>query len=225
MDLRGHGGSAGRRGHTGPRETVLRDTDSLIAYARERYEGLPIVLYGHSLGGNIVLDYRLRGALSAVPAAYLVASPWLRLCRNVPTWFYYFVKTVAKYKPDFRLSAGISASLLGNPQILEAMRNDRLIHNHISARTALDGYEAAERLMKRREKDLYGGGRKPLVLMHGTADRICSIEATREFAAAEGGHCALIEWEGYLHELHNGGPEDTGEVVLERMAEIILGFV
>jgi alpha-beta hydrolase superfamily lysophospholipase len=86
----------------------------------------------------------------------------------------------------------------------------------------LDGYETADKLMKRQMKDCYGGGKKPLILMHGTADRICSIEATREFAAAEGGHCVLIEWEGYLHELHNGGPEATGEAVIERAAEIIL---
>jgi alpha-beta hydrolase superfamily lysophospholipase len=224
MDLRGHGGTAGRRGHTGPRETVLRDTDSLIAYAREKYKGLPVVLYGHSLGGNIALEYRLRGALSAVPAAYIVASPWLRLYRKAPTWFYYFVKAVARCKPDFRLSAGISASMLGNPQIMAAMRNDRLIHNHISARTALDGYETADKLMKRQMKDCYGGGKKPLILMHGTADRICSIEATREFAAAEGEHCALIEWEGYLHELHNGGPKTTGEAVIEGAAALIVSF-
>jgi alpha-beta hydrolase superfamily lysophospholipase len=225
FDLRGHGGSVGRRGLTGPRTTVIEDVDNLVAYARKAQTELPLVLYGHSLGGNIALDYRLRGRLSAVPVACIAASPWLGLCRNVPAWFYYFVKTLAKIKPDFRLSAGIAADMLGNEQILAAMRGDRLIHNHISALTASESYETAENLMHGRLADRNGGGGKPLFLMHGTADRICSIEATRAFAAAEGAHCSLTEWEGYLHELHNGGPDATGEAVIERIAEIVLSFV
>jgi alpha-beta hydrolase superfamily lysophospholipase len=115
--------------------------------------------------------------------------------------------------------------MLGNSQILETMRNDRLVHNRISALTALEGYETAEKLMNRRIADHFGGGKKPLFLMHGTADGICSIEATRAFAAAEGARCTLIEWEGYLHELHNGGPNATGEAVMERIAEIVLAVV
>jgi alpha-beta hydrolase superfamily lysophospholipase len=224
FDLRGHGGSVGRRGHTGPRATVLSDADSLIAYARAAHTTLPIVLYGHSLGGNIALDYRLRGRLSALPAAYIAASPWLRLCRRIPRWLYVFVKVLAKRKPDFALAAGIDADLVGNAQILDAMRRDRLIHDRISVLTALESYEAGEALLRRRIADRCGGGEKPLFLMHGTADGICSIEATRAFAATAGDRCTLIEWEGYPHELHMGGPDCPGEAVAERTAEIVIGL-
>jgi alpha-beta hydrolase superfamily lysophospholipase len=222
FDLRGHGGSVGRRGHTGDRETMLRDTDSLIAYARAAHAALSIVLYGHSFGGNVALEYRLRGRLSGVPAAYVVASPWLGLCRRTPLWVYRLVRCLAKCRPDFGLNAGVRADMLGNAQIMESLRGDRLVHNKISVLTAMEGYQAADALMKRRISDRCGGGKKPLFLMHGTADRICSIEATRAFAAAAGPHCTLIEWEGYLHELHHGGPDDTGEAVMDRVAEIVL---
>jgi alpha-beta hydrolase superfamily lysophospholipase len=224
FDLRGHGGSVGPRGCTGPRTTVIKDVDSLVAHAHNAHENLPIVLYGHSLGGNIALDYRLRGRLSALPAAYLVASPWLRLYRDVPAFFYWIAKAVAEINPDFILSAGISAELLGNEQIIAAGRGDKLLHNCISVQTASESYGIAEDLMNGRIADRHGGGKKPLFLMHGTADRICSIEATRAFAAAQGAHCVLTEWEGYLHELHNGGKDVTGEAFIESMADIILGF-
>jgi alpha-beta hydrolase superfamily lysophospholipase len=221
FDLRGHGGSAGRRGHTGDRHTVLRDTDSLLAYARAARAALPIVLYGHSLGGNIALHYRLCGRLSALPAAYIAASPWLALCRPIPRWAYALVKLAARYKPDLTIGAGIGAELVGNARILEAMRSDRLIHDRISAQTALEGYETADALLKGRIADRCGGGEKPLFLMHGTADRICSIEAARAFAAAQGARCTLIEWEGYAHELHMG---EEGRAVAERTARIITGL-
>ncbi|MDR2356008.1 MAG: lysophospholipase [Clostridiales Family XIII bacterium] len=221
FDLRGHGGSAGRRGHTGPRRTVLRDADSLLTYAHRAHAGLPIVLYGHSLGGNIALHYRLRGRLSALPAAYIAASPWLALCQPIPKWLYYLVKAAARCKPDFTIGAGIGADLVGNAQILEAMRGDRLIHDRISVLTALESFERADDLMRGRIADRCGGGEKPLFLMHGTADTICSIEATRAFAAAAGERCTLIEWEGCVHELHMG---EQGKAVMERTAELVLRF-
>jgi alpha-beta hydrolase superfamily lysophospholipase len=39
--------------------------------------------------------------------------------------------------------------------------------------------------------------------MHGSADRITSPEASREFAARAGAVCKLILWEGLYHEIHN----------------------
>ncbi|MDR2771708.1 MAG: lysophospholipase [Clostridiales Family XIII bacterium] len=221
FDLRGHGGSVGRRGHTGPRKTVLQDVDSLIAYAHAAHTALPIMLYGHSLGGNIALHYRLRGRLSALPAAYIAASPWLVLCHKIPPWLYLLVKAAARVKPDLSLAAGMGADLVENAQILEAMRGDKLIHDRISALTALESYDTGNDLLNRRIADHYGGNERPLFLMHGTADRICSIEAARAFAAAEGERCTLIEWEGYPHELHLG---DTGRPVMERTAGIVAGF-
>ena len=38
---------------------VLSDVDDLIAKAQEFYPGLPLTLYGHSMGGNIGLDYKM----------------------------------------------------------------------------------------------------------------------------------------------------------------------
>ena len=70
MDLRGHGRSEGKRGHCAPREEILKDIDSLIEYGKEFYPGLPIILYGHSMGGNIVLDYRARGTYNEKPVSY-----------------------------------------------------------------------------------------------------------------------------------------------------------
>ena len=61
MDLPGHGLSAGKRRHAAPRSLVLDDVTEMIRYAEEKWPGIPITLYGHSMGGNICLDYRARG--------------------------------------------------------------------------------------------------------------------------------------------------------------------
>jgi alpha-beta hydrolase superfamily lysophospholipase len=49
----------------------------------------------------------------------------------------------------------------------------------------------------------------PLLLMHGDADRITSVEATREFARRLGERCTLKVWEGCYHEVYNDPGHDA----------------
>src|SRR5690349_10378484 len=60
FDLRGHGRSEGSRGHFSSIEAVMQDIDLLFEETRKRYPGLPLLLYGHSLGGILVLHYALK---------------------------------------------------------------------------------------------------------------------------------------------------------------------
>jgi alpha-beta hydrolase superfamily lysophospholipase len=58
-DLRGHGKSAGQRGHVRSFEDYLKDTDLLLKEAQDRYPRVAMFLYGHSLGALIVSEYVL----------------------------------------------------------------------------------------------------------------------------------------------------------------------
>jgi alpha-beta hydrolase superfamily lysophospholipase len=44
---------------------------------------------------------------------------------------------------------------------------------------------------------------RPLLLMHGTEDRITSCEASREFANKSQAWCTLRLWDGLFHDLHD----------------------
>ena len=59
-DLRGHGRSEGKRGHASSYEALLDDIELLLKAVNEQFSGSPTFLYGHSLGGNLVLNYVLR---------------------------------------------------------------------------------------------------------------------------------------------------------------------
>ena len=52
----------------------------------------------------------------------------------------------------------------------------------------------------------------PLLLMHGTADRLTSWEASREFARRVGRNATWRKWDGSYHELHN---EPQGRQVIK----------
>ncbi|MEM9826442.1 MAG: alpha/beta fold hydrolase [Planctomycetota bacterium] len=60
MDLRGHGRSAGKRGHAVSYDALLDDVSALRENVVQRLGNVPQFLLGHSAGGNIALNYALR---------------------------------------------------------------------------------------------------------------------------------------------------------------------
>ncbi|GHU50010.1 lysophospholipase [Clostridia bacterium] len=209
MDLRGHGCSVGKRGHIGRRADVLRDVDGIVSLAMRKYIDLPIVVYGHSLGGNIVLDYRHHGSLATTPALYVASSPWLVLNRKLSRVRSGVIRVMGRLKPDFPIRAHVNR-----------LNDDRLAHDNISALTIKEGTTAAKNLLS---GDPYWNvnGRKPLIIMQGTADRVCNPEGPRKIAEIEGSGCKLVEWRGFGHELHGVDGLTDGTKVIKRLAELI----
>ncbi len=220
MDHRGHGLSEGVRGHTAPRTEVLSDIDAFLAYAEKNFPDLPIILYGHSMGGNIVLDYRIRGNKSQLPAAYIVSAPWIKLYQEFPKAVVSLARMIAKIKPDFQVSSRIDYRKLGHEKHVGVYYKDPLVHSNITALCGIEGIDIGDALYENRLTGNGGGQGKPLLLMHGDADEICSVSGSRAIAAyAE--NCTYIEWPGYYHEIHNGGAEATGEEVIETIIEFV----
>ena len=219
FDLRGHGHSLGKRGHCAPRKDVLSDVSTLIEYAKELYPEKKLILYGHSMGGNIVLDYRSRGRLNGVPAAYIVTAPWVRLVRPVPNALYKVVKLLSRIAPSFTIGSAVNEADLGNLEKVRPYNDHPLVHNRISALCAVDGFETGRKL---ESGSLANNGRAkqiPLLLMHGEKDKICDVTGSRNIAArmkADGENVEYVEWEGLYHEIHNGGPQSKGDEVIEK---------
>lgn len=224
MDLRGHGISSGVRGDTAPRREVLLDVDALIEYARELYPGLPIVLYGHSMGGNICLNYRAMGRKNDLPEKYIVSAPWIKLVMQIPRPLYACVKAAAKVVPKMTISSSFPEEDLGNLEFVRPYHDDPLVHDKISLRCAVDCYDFGNAIAAGTNEDNHGAEGKPFLLMHGDGDKICDIAGSRAAAMhfKEMADFTYIEWPGYCHEIHNGGPAATGDEVIAKIIEFIL---
>ena len=57
VDLPGHGRSDGRRGHISSYDLLDEMIDILLDTCKKTFPGIPVFIYGHSLGGAIVLNY------------------------------------------------------------------------------------------------------------------------------------------------------------------------
>ena len=222
FDLRGHGKSLGKRGHCAPRKDVLSDVSTLIEYAQEFYPGKKLILYGHSMGGNIVLDYRSRGRLNGELSAYIVTAPWVRLVRPVPNIVYKAVKLLSRIAPSVTIGSEVNEADLGHPDSVKPFNDHPLVHNRISALCAVDGFETGQKL---EDGTLENNGRAkqiPLLLMHGEKDKICDVAGSRTIAdrmKADGENVEYIEWGGLYHEIHNGGSDSKGDEVIAKTVE------
>ncbi|MDO4859548.1 MAG: alpha/beta hydrolase [Bacillota bacterium] len=223
MDLRGHGKTTGKRGYCSPRRGALADIDRLVRQAQSDFPDVPIVVYGHSMGGNIGLDYVNRGNLNDVPAGFIISAPWISLVRKIPAPLYAVMKLLSKISPKMQISTNIdSEDLLGNRESVGDYLGDPLVHSKLAVISAIEAFEVGRKLEDGTLESNGGSEGKPVLMMHGTADGICSIEGTRKVAANMKENCEYIEWEGLCHEIHNGGPESNGDEVIEKIGDWIV---
>ncbi len=221
MDLRGHGKSGGVRGHCAPRRDVLLDVDELLMYASQKHNDCKTILYGHSMGGNIVLDYRNRGDFNDKVDGYIVSSPWVKLYQKVGSFQYFVIKHLAKIMPKFKINAKIKKEDLADVNNLKGYDKDELLHSSATLQCALEGFDIGTALYDDTLEIKRTGRRVPMLLMHGDKDKICSVEGSRKIAENQKEYCKYIEWKNMLHELHNGSSSTKGEVVIESIIDWI----
>lgn len=197
IDQRGHGRSEGPRGHIPDFEAYMQDIDSLLTEASRRYPGRPRFLYGHSLGGLLVLNYVLRRkpALTGVVAS----GPGLKSALEEQKVKVAIARLGGKIAPEISISSGLDVNLLCHErQVIEDYVHDPLVHFRVTlgwASQMLSEHSYAR--LHAKELEI------PVLLMHGTADQLTSSEGSQSFAINSGDLCTLKLWEGLYHEIHN----------------------
>lgn len=196
-DSRGHGKSGGARGHTPSYDTLMDDINKFLAMLGEKYPGSPLFLYGHSMGGNQVINYVLRRHPKI--KGVISTGPWLMLSFQPPPSKVALGKLMNNILPAFSQANGlVTTGLSHDAEIVRLYDNDPLNHNKISARLFVGIYDSGLWALEHASEFSL-----PLLLMHGGADPITSAEASRQFADKAGSNVTLKIWDGLYHEIHN----------------------
>ncbi|WEK55880.1 MAG: lysophospholipase [Candidatus Cohnella colombiensis] len=212
FDQRGHGRTVGKRGHVAKFEELLEGVDNLIAEANRSYPNLPIFLYGHSMGGNVTINYLLRKKPQLKGA--IVTGPWLKLAFAPPPIQVIAGKIIQYIYPKYTNHRPLhAASLTSDPVMVERYLNDPLGHGHITARFFF-GVQRAGLWALNHANQL----QVPMLLMHATEDRVTSSATSKIFAERAGKLVTWIGWPGFQHELHN-------ELERERVFETIKSWL
>jgi alpha-beta hydrolase superfamily lysophospholipase len=210
IDHRGHGKSEGPRAVIDRMHNAVEDLHTLVERAQGAHPGRPLVLLGHSMGGCVALAYTSEheDALDALvlsgPLAVLeAASPVQRVAGRV----------LSAVAPSLGVVAIDPTAVSRDPAVVRDYDSDPLnYHGKLPARTvaelskAIDGFpEAVTRF------------RLPLLVMHGTADRLVPIAGGEMVAERAGSEDKTFKrYDGLFHEILN---EPERQQVLDDMAD------
>ncbi len=196
-DRRGHGRSEGKRGHTISFVAFIEEIKNLISKAKEAYPGLPVFLYGHSMGGNLVLNYLKDEAIEV--DGVIASAPWIDLAFKPSPIKLQMGKLVRSLLPGVSMKNDLDpAHISRDPAEVQAYINDPLVHDQITPNTGVFMLNKAEELQA------YSGAIKvPLLIMHGTADKVISFDAAKAFSERVSGSVSFKSWEGGYHEIHH----------------------
>ncbi len=215
-DLPGNGRTGGKRGHLESYEGIMDWIGAVTEAFREKWPHLPVILYGQSMGGNLALNYCLRKQPDIAGA--VISSPWLRLANPPSRMTEAAGLAIGRLFPSLTIPDGIrSGDLCHSETVCKAYDDDPLVHGRISLNTYRIITQSGEWAIRNA-----GLLNCPVLLMHGSSDRITSHEASRLFAIQVPGKCTFRTWQGLFHELHNEpqSPEVL-EYVLNWMSSLV----
>jgi alpha-beta hydrolase superfamily lysophospholipase len=180
-DLRGHGRSAGRRGHVERFEEHVDDLGILWRVVEDQGRPGPRFLFGHSLGGLVALHFVLHrppadlaGMVLSAPALKPRVAPGLGQLR--------LARLLNRIAPALPLPNAIRPEDLTHDRgIIAQYRRDRLVHRWTTPRAFLEILRAMQEARDRAPEI-----RLPLLVVGSDEDPIVSSEAIRELARLAG---------------------------------------
>ena len=216
IDHRGHGKSDGKKGHIDSFMDYVYDLKLFTEFVKEENKGLPVILYGHSMGGVIAAKYGMtyQDDLSML----VLSSPGFEPAFKVPAWKNSLAAFLSSRIASLTFSNGLAVKGLSHdPKCIEEYEKDKLVHGKITARWAVEFFRACKESLNNASAI-----KKPLLVFHGKGDPIVDYKASEEFyTKASSAIKKLFIYEGLYHETINELEADR-EKVLNDVTEWIL---
>ena len=208
-DLRGHGKSTGQRGHVDNFDDYLADVDRVIDKAKTQNPEVKTFLFGHSLGGLIVLDFAEKRGDKL--AGVIASAPLLRLKMQVPAWKVFLGKMLSSIAPTSSMKTGLDPKLLSHDdEIVQGYVNDPLVHGVASTRFFTELIRAVNETTQGANKLTL-----PCLIMLGSGDGIVDPSATEDFFKIVAAKDKTLKvYDGLYHEILN---EAVKEDLLDEM--------
>jgi alpha-beta hydrolase superfamily lysophospholipase len=173
-DLRGNGRSLGQRGYVHSWSELRTDLDCFLRLVRQEEGDLPCFLMGNSLGALVVLDYAqhhpagLRGVIA-------VAPPLGKL--GVPAPLLALGALLSRVWPRFSLETGMDLTGLSrDPAVMARVLADPLFHRRGTARLSTEVRATMASLNAEAPNFPL-----PLLILHGSADRMVPPDGSRSY--------------------------------------------
>jgi len=167
FDLIGFGGSGGARGDIDDWSRYHDQVQRHVEWARQ--QGGPLILMGHSMGGNLALGYVLAGRPR--PDLLVLTAPALG---GGATWQRAIAGMVSKIAPKLPVANTLKGEQLSrDPEVGEKYFSDPLVYAKSTTRLGALLFESMDDLTRTcTELDM------PTLVLHGAADTIVPPQST-----------------------------------------------
>ena len=217
FDHRGHGHSDGKKGHASSIDQLLADVEQALMKCRSLYLDIPIVIFGHSMGGQIAATF-VQKMKSKELVGGILSSSWFELVSPPPTWQLGLINGLKRIVPRLALSNGLDEKLISSVKSeVEQYKNDPLIHDRISFSLFKSIYRNGLRILAEKKQV-----KVPILVCHGDADEITSFDGTKKYAEIQGENATFKRWSGSFHEPHHDKDKDE---VIRFYIEWIFGMI
>ena len=197
FDLVGHGKSYGIKGHISKFQEFIELTENALIYVRKSYLDIPIVLFGHSLGGLIALWFLIQRESKEIDCS-IISSPWIRTAVEIPKILLHIQAIFKHIFPRMRLhNRLITKHLSKNKRIVDEYEKDKLVHSNISLGLYSEIIKTIEKVIEISDKI-----KIDTFLYHGKDDKIISYEGT-EGLSKKINNSEFILYNKVFHEPHN----------------------
>ena len=201
-DQFGHGKTKGKRGHNPGFEHVLESLALMVKKADSLFNQKPIFLYGHSMGGNVVLNYAISTPVGI--RGIILSSPFLRLAFTPPAWKLSLGKIAMKLFPTFTMNNELDPNALSHdPSVIEKYLSDPLVHNKVSPNYSIRFLQSGQWAM-----DNIDQLKINTLVLHGTDDQLTDHLASVEISKKNPQKITLKLYPNGYHELHNEPVKD-----------------
>ena len=211
FDLVGHGRSPGARAFVRSLDEYLSDLEACLARASEKEPGKPLFILGHSLGGAVATFF----AIDKKPgiSGLILSGPLLKLPGNIPPLFICLASLVGRILPKFLIENKVLPALLSHdPKVVEDYVEDPLVHHGGMPAGSARAINCA---LKRIQNGM-AGITLPLLIMHGTDDRLADVSGSKElYRSARSTDKTLRLYDGFYHEILNelGKEKPLNEII------------
>ena len=147
-DQRGFGRSGGRKGVIPDKTSLVCDAQTIYAalatHAAQQGDPRPPFLVGHSMGGAVAAHAVTGGWIA--PCGLVLSSP--AIDPRLPPFMGLLLPILALIAPNAGFSHGIQPeSLTQDRDVIEAMKHDSLMHDHVTPRLVMSMLEAGEQAL------------------------------------------------------------------------------
>ncbi|UJR83023.1 alpha/beta hydrolase [Sandaracinus amylolyticus] len=197
LDLRGHGKSGGERLYAEKMSELTDDVDALVKLARSRHPGLAVFVLGHSAGGVISCMYVLEHQKEL--AGFICES----FAHEVPApdFVLAVLKGLSHITPHAHVLKLEDEGYSRDAKFVERIKNDPLIPKiAYPALTVAEMVRADERL----KQGDFANITLPVLILHGTADRVTLPRGSERFQEMGGSADKTLKlYPDHFHDLLN----------------------